>query len=207
MNHVPDLFVGNLPFDITEEEIRQLFSRCGVVQRVNILIDQNTGNSKGVAFVRYSTEEEMRRALNEFNDFSYNNRIFRVKIAKNKQERHDQIDNKPYTRYYDDQTKIDPHQNDPRINSSSTSAPRNGTLSFDDIESQLNEHRNQLINLLSMICNSWDDEITLYKEIQNRTQPQEFNELLPLLQMLLQQSNEEKARHSISFYPNSTRPF
>lgn len=187
--YVPDLFVANLPFEFGEEDVRQMFSRCGTLTRINILYDSNTGLSKGIAFLRYSTEEEMQNALNEFSDFSFQGRKIKISLAKNKQEKSESNNNHRFhskTNY--DFKKIN-------------------NMPFNDLEIDIDDHKMAILNLLGELCNSWNDEIKLYNEIQSRMSQQEFNEILPLLQLLLNQALQEKSKKSISFYQNSFRPF
>lgn len=188
-SYVPDLFVANLPFEFGEEDVRKMFSRCGTLTRVNILYDSATGVSKGIAFVRYSTEEEMQNALKEFADFTYQNRKIKVNLAKNKQEKNESNNNhRHHSKSNFDFKKIN-------------------NMSFNDLEADIEDHKSTILSLLEELCSSWNDEINLYNEVQARMSQQEFNEILPLLQLLLNQALQEKCKKAISFYPNSFRPF
>ena len=58
-----NLFIGGLFYDTTEDELREFFSPCGKVNSVKILMDRETGRSKGAGFVRMSTQEEAKAAI------------------------------------------------------------------------------------------------------------------------------------------------
>jgi hypothetical protein len=66
------LFVGNLSYQATEEDIRELFQQAGTVESVRIVTDQFTGRPKGFGFVEMSTPEEASRAVEQLNG-----RVFR----------------------------------------------------------------------------------------------------------------------------------
>ncbi len=76
------LYVGNLPFSATEDELRSIFEECGSVVSVKIITDRETGRSKGFAFVEMNTLEEAVEAINRFNEASYQGRPLKVTEAK-----------------------------------------------------------------------------------------------------------------------------
>jgi RNA recognition motif-containing protein len=80
------LYVGNLSFSTTEEELRTLFAQAGTVTSVALIKDRDTGSSKGFAFVEMSTQSEAEAAIKKFNGFSLGNREMRVNIARPKEE-------------------------------------------------------------------------------------------------------------------------
>jgi RNA recognition motif-containing protein len=81
------LYVGNLSYDTTEEELNALFSQAGTVTSVAIIKDRDTGRSKGFGFVEMSTQAEGEKAVSQFNGFSLGNRELKVNIARPKEER------------------------------------------------------------------------------------------------------------------------
>jgi RNA recognition motif-containing protein len=61
------LYVGSLSFETTEETLKELFSQAGAVNSVTIILDKNTGKSRGFGFVEMSNEEEAKKAIEMFN--------------------------------------------------------------------------------------------------------------------------------------------
>jgi len=77
------LFVGNISYATTEEELRELFGRSGgKVASVRIIADFDTGRSKGYAFVEMATPEEAEKAVQELNSFDLNGRSIVVNEAR-----------------------------------------------------------------------------------------------------------------------------
>jgi len=77
------LFVGNIPYATTEEELRELFGRSGgKVASVRIITDFDTGRSKGYAFVEMSTPDEAQKVVQELNNFSIGGRSIVVNEAR-----------------------------------------------------------------------------------------------------------------------------
>ncbi len=60
------LYVGNLSYDTTEDEIRNLFAQAGTVSEVALIKDRDTGTSKGFAFVTMSSQDEAKKAIEQF---------------------------------------------------------------------------------------------------------------------------------------------
>ena len=81
------LYVGNLPYDVGEADLQQLFSAAGTVDSVNVMRDMATGRARGFAFVEMSTEEEAREAIAQFSDHSMGGRNLTVNEARPKPER------------------------------------------------------------------------------------------------------------------------
>jgi RNA recognition motif-containing protein len=81
------IYVGNLPFSATEEQLKELFSQAGTVTSVSLITDRNTGQSRGFGFVEMSTQEEMQNAIAKFNEYQMDDRALRVNIAKPREER------------------------------------------------------------------------------------------------------------------------
>jgi cold-inducible RNA-binding protein len=81
------LYVGNLPYDVGEADLQQLFSAAGTVDSVNLMRDMATGRARGFAFVEMGTEEEARKAIAQFSDHSLGGRNLTVNEARPKPER------------------------------------------------------------------------------------------------------------------------
>ncbi|QQS45281.1 MAG: RNA-binding protein [Acidobacteriota bacterium] len=81
------LYVGNLPFSATEEELENLFSQSGVVTSANIVTDRDTGRSRGFAFVEMESSEAANAAIEALNGADFNGRSLTVNEAKPKESR------------------------------------------------------------------------------------------------------------------------
>lgn len=81
------LYVGNLSYETTEDELRELFTQAGTVSEVALIKDRDTGRSKGFAFVTMSTQEEANKAIQQFNGRSMGNRQLSVNVARPREER------------------------------------------------------------------------------------------------------------------------
>lgn len=81
------LYVGNMSYDTTEEELRTLFAQAGTVTSVDLIKDRMTGRSKGFAFVVMGTQSEMETAIRMFNGYSLGQRELTVNIARPREER------------------------------------------------------------------------------------------------------------------------
>jgi RNA recognition motif-containing protein len=78
------LYVGNLPFSATETSLREAFSASGTVEKVNLITDRDSGQSKGFGFVEMSTESEAQAATQALNGTSIDGRQIKVSEAKPK---------------------------------------------------------------------------------------------------------------------------
>ena len=83
---IKDIFVSELSFEVTEEEIRKLFSVCGTVRSINMVTDPKSGQFKGVAFVCMSSDAETREAINMLDGTRLLDRCINVSAAKTKEE-------------------------------------------------------------------------------------------------------------------------
>ena len=79
------LFVGNLPYDATEEEIRQHFSTVGNLSYVSIPLDRETGKKRGFAFVEFADAEQAQEAIRQFNNQPFKGRPLAVNEARAKE--------------------------------------------------------------------------------------------------------------------------
>ena len=81
------LYVGNLSFNTTENELQELFSQAGTVQEVTLMQDKFTGKSRGFAFVTMSSEEDAQNAISKFNGQTIEGRPLTVNEARPREPR------------------------------------------------------------------------------------------------------------------------
>ena len=81
------LYVGNLPFASTAQDLEALFGQVGTVSVVEIIFDKFTGRSRGFAFVTMTTGEEAEKAVEKFHGFQMEGRALAVNIARPREER------------------------------------------------------------------------------------------------------------------------
>lgn len=81
------LYVGNLAFQTTSQELQQLFGQAGTVQSASVVEDRDTGRSRGFAFVEMSSEEEATSAIEQFNGREVGGRALKVNEAKPRENR------------------------------------------------------------------------------------------------------------------------
>jgi len=81
------LYVGNLSYETSEDDLRTLFAQAGTVNSVSLIKDRDTGRSKGFAFVEMSTQAEAQKAISMFNAFRMNDRELAVNMARPREER------------------------------------------------------------------------------------------------------------------------
>jgi RNA recognition motif-containing protein len=81
------LYVGNLAFNTTEDELRSLFVEAGTISSVALIKDRDTGRSKGFAFIEMSSQAEAQKAISMFNGQALNDRELTVSIARPRKER------------------------------------------------------------------------------------------------------------------------
>ena|SRR6476469_7141276 len=81
-----NIFVGNLSFGATEDSLRSMFESYGTVDRVNIVTDRDSGQSRGFVFVEMSQDAEGERAINGLNGKDLDGRTLNVNEARPKTE-------------------------------------------------------------------------------------------------------------------------
>ena len=81
------LYVGNLAFQTSSEDLRQLFAQAGTVESATVVEDRDTGRSRGFGFVEMSTKEEAQAAISQFNGQDVNGRSLTVNEAKPREDR------------------------------------------------------------------------------------------------------------------------
>src|ERR1700678_4336627 len=81
------LFVGNLSFDITENDLQDAFAAHGTVSETNLVMDRTTNRPRGFAFVTMSTGEEAQKAISALNGAELDGRAITVNVARPREER------------------------------------------------------------------------------------------------------------------------
>src|ERR1700746_3042005 len=81
------LYVGNLSFNTTENELQELFSQAGTVQEVMLMQDKFTGKSRGFAFVTMGSDQEAQNAITQFNGKTVEGRALTVNEARPREPR------------------------------------------------------------------------------------------------------------------------
>jgi len=78
------LYVGNLPYKATDEELRELFGQAGAVANVQVMRDATTGRARGFGFVEMATDEGAQKAVEQFHQYQMQGRALVVNEAKPK---------------------------------------------------------------------------------------------------------------------------
>jgi cold-inducible RNA-binding protein len=81
------LYVGNLAFQTTSQDLQELFAQAGTVQSASVVEDRDTGQSRGFAFIEMSTQEEATAAIEQFNGKEVGGRALKVNEAKPRENR------------------------------------------------------------------------------------------------------------------------
>ena len=76
------LYVGNLPFTVDDEKLKELFSAHGKIEEATVIKDRFSGRSKGFGFVTFATKEEAEKAISALNDKEVEGRNLKVSEAK-----------------------------------------------------------------------------------------------------------------------------
>ena len=77
-----NIYVGNLPYSVSEDDLRNMFGEFGEVSSANIITDRYTGQSKGFGFVEMPSQEEAEEAISNLNDSSVQGRNVKVSQAR-----------------------------------------------------------------------------------------------------------------------------
>ncbi len=83
----PRLYVGNLPYTVTEEELRELFSQAGQVTDVALVLDRETQRPRGFGFVEMANQADAEKAIQMFNDYDLDGRRIQVSMARPREDR------------------------------------------------------------------------------------------------------------------------
>ena len=81
------LFVGGLPYSVTDDQLRELFAAHGTVESATVVVDRDTDRSRGFGFVEMSSEEEAQRAIAALNGSELQGRNLTVNISKPRESR------------------------------------------------------------------------------------------------------------------------
>ena len=81
------LYVGNLSFETTENDLQDAFAAFGTVAETNLMMDRTTGRSRGFGFVTMSTPEEAQKAIAALNGTQFKGRALTVNVARPREER------------------------------------------------------------------------------------------------------------------------
>jgi len=81
------LYVGGLPYSVTEDRLEELFSEHGTVESARVITDRMTGRSRGFGFVEMSSQEEAQQAIDKLNGTDLEGRSLAVNEAKPKEQR------------------------------------------------------------------------------------------------------------------------
>ena len=81
------LYVGNLSYNVTEKQLRELFAEAGSVVTADVIVDRATDRSKGFGFVEMTTEKEAKKAIKELDGKEFEGRVIVVNEARPKKAR------------------------------------------------------------------------------------------------------------------------
>jgi len=82
-----NIYVGNLAYGVTDDDLREAFSAFGEVSRANVIMDRDTGRSKGFGFVEMPDNSQAEAAINGLNEKELSGRAIRVNEAKPREDR------------------------------------------------------------------------------------------------------------------------
>jgi len=88
-----DIYVGNLPWSASDQEIADAFSQHGTVEKATIIVDRESGRSKGFGFVTMNDNEEANSAIEALNGYDLGGRALKVNEARPREERPPRRDN------------------------------------------------------------------------------------------------------------------
>ena len=82
-----NIYVGNLPYTSNEEDLRRVFGEHGIVSNAHVIMDRDTGRSKGFGFVEMDNDDEARSAIEQLDGSSLDGRNIKVNEARPREER------------------------------------------------------------------------------------------------------------------------
>lgn len=82
-----NIYVGNLPYSVTNDDLRAAFADFGEVSSANVIMDRDSGRSKGFGFVEMPNDSEAEQAINALNESAFNGRNIKVNQARPRTER------------------------------------------------------------------------------------------------------------------------
>ena len=81
------LYVGNLPFEMTEDDLQELFAAHGAVVSAKVITDRETGRARGFGFVEMEQDEDAQKAIQSLDGQEFKGRNLKVNVAKPREER------------------------------------------------------------------------------------------------------------------------
>ena len=81
------LYVGNLSYSVTEEQLRELFAQAGTIKEITMIMDRDTQRPKGFGFVEMETQVDAQKAIEMFNEHELDGRRMTVNFARPKEDR------------------------------------------------------------------------------------------------------------------------
>ena len=84
-----NLYISNLSYNISDEDLRQLFADYGEITSAKVIMDRETGRSRGFGFVELSDDELAKRAIEELNQASYDGKVINITEARPREDRGD----------------------------------------------------------------------------------------------------------------------
>ncbi|MFM6188927.1 MAG: RNA recognition motif domain-containing protein [Planktothrix sp.] len=81
------IYIGNLSYNVTENDLREVFAEYGSVKDVQIPVERESGKKRGFGFVSMMTDEEENKAINELDGAEWMNRVLKVNKARPREER------------------------------------------------------------------------------------------------------------------------
>ncbi len=87
------LYIGNLPWSVRQDDLMQLFGQVGQINDAVVITDRNTGRSRGFGFVEYASDEDARKAIQQFNGYDLSGRKLTVNEARAKQDNRNRFRN------------------------------------------------------------------------------------------------------------------
>ncbi len=82
-----NIFISNLSYSVKDADLNQLFSEYGEISSAKVIMDRETGRSRGFGFVEMPDEEAGQKAINELNGCEYDGKVINVNVAKPKENR------------------------------------------------------------------------------------------------------------------------
>jgi RNA recognition motif-containing protein len=80
------LYVGNLPYSTTDDDLQALFSQVGTVKSAMVITDRDTGRSKGFGFVEMTSSDEAQKAISKYDGYQLEQRALKVNLARPRED-------------------------------------------------------------------------------------------------------------------------
>ena len=82
-----NIYISNLSYDVTDADLKELFEEYGEVSSAKVIMDRETGRSRGFGFVEMPENEQGQKAIDELNQAEYDGKVISVNVAKPREER------------------------------------------------------------------------------------------------------------------------